>query len=80
MKDNGSIKGILLLDREAKDGNHRSIQKSIEKIVEHENYAWQTLRVQEDTKIKVESLLLRRFFDIVGQIPVGDSNIEKVLG
>ena len=54
MKDTGSIKGILLLDREAKDGNHRAIQRSIAKVVEHENYEWQTLRVQEDGKIKVE--------------------------
>jgi len=54
MKDSDSIKGILLLDREAKDGNHRAIQKSIEKVVEQENYEWQTLRVQEDGKIKVE--------------------------
>jgi predicted Holliday junction resolvase-like endonuclease len=54
MKDSGSIKGILLLDREAKDGNHRAIQRSIEKVVERENYEWQTLRVQEDGKIKVE--------------------------
>ena len=37
-----------------KDGNHRALQKSIEKVVEHENYEWQTLRVQEDGKIKVE--------------------------
>jgi hydrogenase maturation factor len=41
-------------DRQVKDGNHRAIQKSIEKVVEHENYEWQTLRVQEDGKIKVE--------------------------
>jgi predicted Holliday junction resolvase-like endonuclease len=54
MKDNDSIKGILLLDRQAKDGNHRAIQRSIEKVVEHENYEWQTLRVQEDGRIKVE--------------------------
>jgi hypothetical protein len=27
---------------------------SIERVVEHENYEWQTLRVQEDGKIKVE--------------------------
>lgn len=54
MKDLDSIKNILLLDREAKDGNHRAIQRSIEKVVEHENYEWQTLRVQEDGKIKVE--------------------------
>jgi predicted Holliday junction resolvase-like endonuclease len=50
MKDSGSIKGILLLDRQAKDGNHRAI----ERVVERENYEWQTLRVQEDGKIKVE--------------------------
>ena len=37
-----------------KDGNQRALQKSIEKVVEHENYEWQTLRVQEDGKIKVE--------------------------
>jgi len=54
MKDSDSIKGILLLDRQAKDGNHRAVQKSIEKVVERENYEWQTLRVQEDGKIKAE--------------------------
>jgi len=54
MKDLDSIKNILLLDREAKDGNHRAIQRSIEKVVERENYEWQTMRVQEDGKIKVE--------------------------
>ena len=54
MKDSDSIKGILLLDREARDGNHRSLQKSIEKVVAHDNYEWQTLRVQEDGKIKLE--------------------------
>ncbi len=54
MKDRGSIERILLLDREAKDSNHRAIQKSIEKVVERENYEWQTMRVQEDGKIKVE--------------------------
>ena len=54
MKDLDSIKDILLLDRETKDGNHRAIQRSIEKVVERESYEWQTLRVQEDGKIKVE--------------------------
>ena len=54
MKDSDSIKKILLLDREAKDGNHRAVQRSVEKAVERENYEWQTLRVQEDGKIKVE--------------------------
>lgn len=54
MKDSDSIKGILLLDREAKDGNHWAVQRSIEKVVERDNYEWQTLRVQEDGKIKIE--------------------------
>ena len=54
MKAPEPIKNIILLDREAKDGNHRALQKSIEKVVEKENYEWQTLRVQEDGKIKAE--------------------------
>jgi len=37
-----------------KGTDHRALQKSIEKVVERENYEWQTLRVQEDGKIKVE--------------------------
>ncbi len=54
MKAPGPIKNIILFDREEKNGGQRSVQKSIEKVVEHENYEWQTLRVQEDGKIKVE--------------------------
>ena len=49
-----SIKNIILLDRQEKGTDHRALQKSIEKVVERENYEWQTLRVQEDGKIKVE--------------------------
>jgi predicted Holliday junction resolvase-like endonuclease len=49
-----SIKNIILLDRQEKGADHRALQRSIEKVVEHENYEWQTLRVQEDGKIKVE--------------------------
>ena len=54
MKKADSIKNIILLDRQEKGTEHRALQKSIEKVVEHENYEWQTLRVQEDGKIKVE--------------------------
>jgi hypothetical protein len=54
MKAPEPIKNIILLDRQAKDGNHRAIQKSIEKVVERENYEWQTLRILEDGKIKTE--------------------------
>jgi hypothetical protein len=52
-----SIKNIILLDRQEKGTDHRALQRSIgsiEKVVEHENYEWQTLRVQEDGKIKAE--------------------------
>jgi len=54
MKAPDPIKNIILLDREEKGTDHRALQKSIEKVVENENYEWQTLRVQEDGKIKVE--------------------------
>lgn len=54
MKEAESIKNIILLDREEKGTDHRHLQKSIERVVERENYEWQTLRVQEDGKIKAE--------------------------
>jgi len=54
MKKIDSIKNIILLDREEKGKDHRSLQKSIERVVERENYEWQTLRVKEDGKIKIE--------------------------
>jgi predicted Holliday junction resolvase-like endonuclease len=49
-----SIKNIILLDRQEKGTDHRAVQKSIERVVEQEKYEWETLRVQEDGKIKVE--------------------------
>ena len=54
MKKADSIKNIILLDRQEKGTEHRALQKSIEKVVEHENYEWQTVRVEEDGKIKAE--------------------------
>ena len=54
MKAPEPIKNIILLDRQAIGTDHRSLQKSIGRVIEHENYEWQTLRVQEDGKIKVE--------------------------
>ncbi len=54
MKGSNSIKNIILLDREADEVNRRNVQKSIERVIEQENYEWQTLRVQEDGKIKTE--------------------------
>jgi len=54
MKKGDSIRNIVLLDRQEKGKSHRSLQRSIERVVERENYEWQTLRVREDGKIKVE--------------------------
>jgi len=54
MKNGDSIKEIILLDRETKDKSHRFLQRTIEKVIERENYDWQTLRVQEDGTMKVE--------------------------
>ena len=54
MKGAESIKNIVLLDRELKKSDQRTVQRSIERVVERENYEWQTLRVKEDGKIKVE--------------------------
>jgi predicted Holliday junction resolvase-like endonuclease len=54
MKAPEPIKNIILLDRKEKGKDHRGLQRSIEKVVGHENYEWQTLRVQEDGKIKAE--------------------------
>jgi predicted Holliday junction resolvase-like endonuclease len=54
MKAPEPMKNIILLDRKEKGKDHRGLQRSIERVVEHENYEWQTLRVQEDGKIKVE--------------------------
>ena len=54
MKDPNPMKNIILLDRKMKGADHRAVQKSIERVIEKENYEWQTLRVQEDGKIKTE--------------------------
>jgi len=54
MKKGSSIRNIVLLDRQEKGKSHRSLQRSIERVVESENYEWQTMRVHEDGKIKAE--------------------------
>jgi predicted Holliday junction resolvase-like endonuclease len=54
MKKGSSIRNIVLLDRQEKGKSHRFLQRSIERVVERENYEWQTLRVKEDGKIKIE--------------------------
>lgn len=54
MKNSGTIRQILFLDRETKAPGRRSLQRSIEKVVETEKYEWLTIRVQEDGMIKDE--------------------------
>jgi predicted Holliday junction resolvase-like endonuclease len=54
MKGDKPIKNIVLLDRKVKETSQKAIQKSIEQVIQRENYEWQTLRVQEDGNIKVE--------------------------
>jgi predicted Holliday junction resolvase-like endonuclease len=51
MKEKDSIKDIMLLDRETKSPDHRRLQRSIEKVIERENYEWLTLRVRDDGAI-----------------------------
>jgi len=40
--------------RKLMKAKQEAIQKSIEQVIQRENYEWQTLRVQEDGNIKVE--------------------------
>ncbi len=48
------LKNIVLLDRQAEGAVHRRLQESIERVIDRENYEWQTLRVQDNGKIKSE--------------------------
>jgi predicted Holliday junction resolvase-like endonuclease len=54
MKNSGTIRQILFLDRETKAPGRRSLQRSIEKVVETEKYEWLTIRVHEDGIIRDE--------------------------
>jgi len=51
---NNEIKNLLLLDRESKSADHRRLQNSIEKTIDHGNYEWVTLRIEENGEIKEE--------------------------
>jgi predicted Holliday junction resolvase-like endonuclease len=54
MKDVGSMKQIVFLDRIAKSADHRRVQKSIERTIEKGRYEWKTIRVHEDGTIEEE--------------------------
>jgi len=44
----------MVLDRKAKRTDHRIAQRSIERVIDRDNYEWQTLRIHEDGTIKPE--------------------------
>jgi predicted Holliday junction resolvase-like endonuclease len=48
MKDPGTVREIVLLDRKAEGRTRRRMQRSIEKVVEAGKYDWLTVRVQDD--------------------------------
>ena len=51
MKKN-DITTLVLFDREVKERNQKTLQKSIEKTVSKENYEWITMHVSEDGSIE----------------------------
>ncbi len=51
MKGEG-ITNLVLFDREVKERNQKTLQKSIEKTVSKENYEWITMHVSEDGRVE----------------------------
>ena len=49
-----AITEILLLDKDNKSGPYKTIQKSIEKVVQTKTYEWLTLRVENNGQIAEE--------------------------
>jgi len=54
MKEQGTIREIILLDGETRAPDRIRLQKSIEKVIEMGNYEWLTVRVQEDGSVVEE--------------------------
>lgn len=54
MKDQGTIREIILLDSETTAPDRRRLQKSIRRAVESGSYEWLTIRVREDGAIVEE--------------------------
>lgn len=54
MKDQGTIKEIVLLDGETNAPERLRLQRSLEEVVEMGQYDWLTIRVQEDGAILEE--------------------------
>lgn len=53
-KGESTIKNLVFLDKDGKRGEYASIQMSIQKAVDAENYEWLTLRVEENGNIVEE--------------------------
>ena len=53
-KKNGTMKNIILIDGKKTNKNDKQLQRSIDKVVEKENYEWVTLKVEENGKITEE--------------------------
>ena len=51
MKKN-DITNLVLFDREVKERNQKTLQKSIEKTVSKENYEWITMHVSNDGRVE----------------------------
>lgn len=49
-----SMKNLVFMDHEKKSGVAKDIQRSIDSVIEKENYEWITLRVEENGNIKQE--------------------------
>ncbi len=54
MKEQATIREIILLDGETRAPDRIRVQKSIEKVIEMGNYEWLTVRVQEDGSVVEE--------------------------
>lgn len=50
----GQIKNLIFMDKKKHSSADKQIQKSIDKVIESENYEWITLRVEENGNIKQE--------------------------
>lgn len=48
------IKNLLLLDKGGKTNEYATVQKSVQTVIEKENYEWLTLRVESDGTITEE--------------------------
>ncbi|MBI5747685.1 MAG: hypothetical protein HZA00_01070 [Nitrospinae bacterium] len=53
-KKDGAMKNIILIDGKKTNKNDKQLQRSIDKVIEKENYEWVTLKVEEDGKITEE--------------------------